>query len=316
MRRSIAPVLALLFAVTAFASEDTYRKGFNVADGGTLRLEVVGNVKVVVGGTGVAVEVRADDDIQKILRDYKITFAQDGNDVVIKSNRNWDRSWHLFDWDDDDLQWNIRVPAHYNVDLDTSGGWIDLADIGGTTKARTSGGSIKAGQLRGEANLRTSGGSITVNGATAKLDVYTSGGSIDIGDTNGPVQAKTSGGSISLGRVAGDVVARTSGGGIKIEDALGSVDASTSGGSITARMSRQPSGDSRLSTSGGRVTVSLAPSIAVDLDARASGGGVTSDVPVTVQGTQEEDALRGAVNGGGPKLVLRTSGGGIRVKSL
>jgi hypothetical protein len=39
-------------------------------------------------------------------------------------------------------------------------------------------------------------------------------------------------------------------------------------------------------------------------------------VPVTVQGTQDEDSIRGRINGGGPKLVLRSSGGSIRVKSL
>jgi hypothetical protein len=54
----------------------------------------------------------------------------------------------------------------------------------------------------------------------------------------------------------------------------------------------------------------------VELDARASGGGVDSDVPVTVQGTQERDQVRGRIGGGGPALVLRSSGGGIRVKRM
>ena len=52
----------------------------------------------------------------------------------------------------------------------------------------------------------------------------------------------------------------------------------------------------------------------MDLDAHASGGGVSSDVPITVQGKQDEDSLVGKINGGGPKLVLRSSGGGVRVK--
>lgn len=59
----------------------------------------------------------------------------------------------------------------------------------------------------------------------------------------------------------------------------------------------------------------MASGIAVDLDARSSGGGVHSDVPITVQGAQDNDMLRGRINGGGPKLVLRSSGGGIRVRA-
>jgi hypothetical protein len=64
------------------------------------------------------------------------------------------------------------------------------------------------------------------------------------------------------------------------------------------------------------VTINLAKGIGVELDAHASGGGVHSDVPTTIQGTQDDDTLRGRVNGGGPKLVLRSSGGGIHVREM
>ena len=317
MRRSIILALSLLLASGAFA--DVIKRGFTVADGGTLRLDGgYGNIKVVTGGSGVVVEVTRDARNrggQKRMAEHKITFEQQGNDVVIKSDfPNSRGSW--FGWNDIDydVQWNIRVPDRYNVDVETSGGSIEIDEIAGTVDARTSGGSIRTGRLGGKSKLDTSGGSITVDGATAELDAHTSGGSIDIGDIAGTVQAKTSGGSISLGRVSGEVYARTSGGDIRIEDAAGRVDASTSGGTVRAQISRQPAGDSKLSTSGGAVVVTLAPSVAVDLDAHASGGGVSSDVPITVQGKQDDDSLVGKINGGGPKLVLRSSGGGVRVK--
>lgn len=320
MRRTITLAAALLVTASAFAAEDVIKKGFNVPDGGTLRLDgAVGNIRVVTGGTGVAVEVTRKAEgrrAEERLRDHRITFDQRGNDVVIVSDYDRDdRGW--FSWDDDyDVQWNIRIPDRYNVDVETSGGWIQLDDVGGTVDARTSGGSIKAGRIDGEGRLKTSGGSITVAGARGPLVAHTSGGSITVGDTTGPVEAKTSGGSITLARTGGDVVARTSGGGIQIEDAMGKVDAHTSGGSIQATISRQPAADSSLKTSGGSVIVRLAPSIGVELDAHSSGGGVRTDVPITVQGTVDEDSIRGRINGGGPKLVLRSSGGGIRVKSL
>jgi hypothetical protein len=322
MRRFTGVALTLFLAASASASQDVIRKGFTVADGGTLVLDGgYGNIRVVTGGTGVAIEVTREADGrqgEKRMAAHKITFNQRGNDVVITSDDDRDDHSWFRGWDDNDyeVQWNIRVPDRYNVKVETSGGRIELDDIGGTVDARTSGGNIKTGRLAGVSVLKTSGGNITVAGAAAKLDAHTSGGSINIGDTDGPLEAKTSGGSITLARINGDVRAHTSGGSIKIEDAAGAVDATTSGGSITATLSRQPRGDSRLSTSGGGVTVHLAPSIAVDLDARASGGGVVSAVPITIQGTQDDDSLRGEVNGGGPKLTLRTSGGGIRVKAL
>lgn len=324
MRRTLLLSLVLLAATSVLAADDVIRKGFNVADGGTLRLDAgFGDVKIVSGGAGVAVEVirkTRGKRGEEWLREHKVSFSQQGNDVVIETDDEEgrrDRGWfNWFDHDEFEVQWNIRVPDRYNVTAKTSGGSIELDDLQGTVDVKTSGGSIATGRLGGPATLRTSGGSISVGGATGQIDARTSGGSIRIGDTSGPVDARTSGGSITLARVSGTVVAKTSGGNITIDDATGSVDASTSGGSIRAQLSGPVTAASKLSTSGGSVTVSLGSRVAVDLDARASGGGIDANVPVTIQGRQDDDELKGKINGGGPTLTLRTSGGGIRVKSL
>jgi len=318
MRRLIPLALTLCLAATAFASEDTIRKGFNVTDGGTLHLDTdIGAVRIVTGGSGVAIEVvrtARGDNGEKRMREHKIEFRQSGNDVIVDDNLDHRMNWDFFGNTRYEVQWNVRVPDRYNVEVRTSGGSIEIDDIDGTVDARTSGGGIVTGHVKGEASLSTSGGSIKVGGANGPVTAQTSGGGITIGNTTGQVEARTSGGSIHLAHTGGDVVAKTSGGGIRIEDASGSVDATTSGGSINASISRQPTGDSRLSTSGGSVTVTLANGIGAELDARASGGGVSTDVPITTHGTVREGVLEGKINGGGPKLVLRASGGGIRVK--
>lgn len=321
MRRTLLVSLLLLLATSVFAADDVERKGFNVADGGTLKLDAgVGDVKIVTGGTGVAVElVRSYRGRrgEERMRDMEVTYTQQGNDVVIETDMGRDDKWFNWNnWGNFKVQWNIRVPDRYNLEVRTSGGSIELDPIQGTVDARTSGGSISAGRLDGAAKLYTSGGSIEIDGATSQVDARTSGGSIRIGNTQGRVDARTSGGSITLARVGGTVYARTSGGNIVVEEASGSVDASTSGGSIRAQLSGPITANSKLSTSGGSVTVSLGAGVAVDLDARASGGGVSSDIPITIQGRQDNDELKGKINGGGPTLTLRTSGGGIRVKSL
>jgi DUF4097 and DUF4098 domain-containing protein YvlB len=318
MRRLLSLALALTFATTLFAADDVIRKGFNVSEGGTLRLDAdLGGIKVVSGGTGVAVEITRKADGRRgaeSLAEHRITFRQDGNDVIIEDSLPAKRM-RVFWSDDYDVQWNIRVPARYNVELRSSGGDIELANIGGTVDARTSGGDIIAGTLGRDAVLKTSGGSIEVAAANGTVDARTSGGSIDVGATTGRVEARTSGGSIKLARSGGDVIAKTSGGDIRIDGAAGAVDAATSGGSIHASLTRQPTADSSLTTSGGNVTVLLSRGIGADLDARASGGSVVSDVPITVRGSIEKDELHGKVNGGGPRLVLRSSGGSVRLRS-
>ncbi|HEX8618511.1 MAG TPA: hypothetical protein VF911_13065 [Thermoanaerobaculia bacterium] len=318
MRRLLPLALVLTFTTTVFAADDVIRKGFNVSEGGTLRLDAdLGGIKVVSGGTGVSIEITRKADGRRgaeSLADHRITFRQDGNDVIIEDELPANRT--RFFWSDDyDVQWNVRVPARYNLQLRTSGGGIELANIGGTVDVRTSGGSITTGTLGRDSVLKTSGGAIRVAAANGAIDARTSGGSIDIGATTGRVEARTSGGSIKLASSGGDVIAKTSGGNIRIDGAAGMVDASTSGGSIHATLTRQAAADSSLTTSGGNVTVMVSRGVGAEVDARASGGSVVSDLPITVQGSVDKDELHGTLNGGGPRLVLRSSGGSVRLRS-
>ena len=95
---------------------------------------------------------------------------------------------------------------------------------------------------------------------------------------------------------------------------MGAVKASTSGGSVTAYLSRQPERDCRLTTSGGSLTIYLDNNIGMDVDARTSGGRIHTDFPVKLSGTISPRSLVAEVNGGGPELYLRSSGGGIHLK--
>jgi hypothetical protein len=94
----------------------------------------------------------------------------------------------------------------------------------------------------------------------------------------------------------------------------GELRASTSGGSIKAVVPSPIPGPVRLETSGGSVTVTVGSDATFDLDASTSGGGVDSELPVTITGKASRSRLVGPVNGGGPEMRLRTSGGSIRVK--
>ncbi len=315
--RTALAVAFLFCSAAAYAAIDSpIHKTFNVAPGGTLTLDAdVGDVRVTSGGNGVTVDVKRRARSEDALRDFTVTFDQQGNNVSVSAKYN--RPNHWFNWTNDlDVSFEINVPSNYNLQLATSGGDIKVGDLQGQVRARTSGGDLTLGNINGPVDAKTSGGDMSIASARGKLDLNTSGGDIKIGDAEGPATAKTSGGSIDIHRVTGDLYAHTSGGGIAIDEALGAIDASTSGGSIRARLSQQPRGDSRLSTSGGGITLSLAGNVSVDVDAHTSGGDVESDLPITILGKQSEGDLAGKINGGGPRLVLRSSGGSIRLHKM
>ncbi len=279
------------------AAQESIQRNFDVSPGGRLVVEAErGSIEVVSGDTNqVRIEILPRrGTVADLEDDYEIAFHQMGDEVEVTIEaKSRLRSW--FSWNNRGFTLKAMVPRRFDADLKTSGGSIAIDDLLGDVRSRTSGGSLKFGRIEGPLWARTSGGSIRLEHGVGDADVKTSGGSIHIGEVEGQIDAHTSGGSISIGR------------------ALGRVEATTSGGSITARFADQPQGDCELSTSGGNVTVHLSPNLRFDLDAKASGG-VRTDVPIQVRGTVGKRELRGPINGGGPQLRLRTSGGRIRIK--
>ncbi len=316
----------LVVSANAFSEiEGSIKKVFQVGSGGKLTIETDrGSIEVrTVESDTLEVEVirkldaRDREEADEILKDFHIEFSQSGNDVHIHAE--FKKDWHsLWGWRGRRLRlrYLVSVPRRYNVDLKTSGGSISVDDLEGEVIGKTSGGSLHFGRIKGAVSGKTSGGSIKLANCAGTTDIRTSGGSITIGEVEGKVTARTSGGSIRIDRARGSVEARTSGGGISVEDLIGEVNAKTSGGSVTARIFGQPQADCSLSTSGGNVVVYLADDVAVDMDATTSGGHVETEIPISVQGMLGKNRVRAKINGGGPELLLRTSGGSIYLRKL
>jgi len=283
---------------------DRIERSFTVAPGGWLTLETdKGSIEVLTSPhprVDVHIDLHADVSEQKkaerILNQFVIDISQIEKGVRIDAGFTSDDA--VFRYRDGKhlkVRFVITVPRQYNLNLKTSGGGIDVSDLKGEVECRTSGGSLRFGNIDGVLNAKTSGGSIQLGGCTDRTDVHTSGGSIRIEKAGGPVKAQTSGGSI------------------QVDEVLAAIDARTSGGSIEAYISRQPAAACSLKTSGGSINVYLAHDVGLDIDAGTSGGSVSTDFPVTVAGELKRSALKGKINAGGPAMVLRTSGGNIRL---
>jgi len=326
-------VFALIFAVifstdviskNSFRDyEDTITKTFNIKRGQLFYLKAdLGSVEVDTWGQNevkVIVTRKADTNskrrAEEIFDDLELDFDQDSEGVKVRAEFPGSKSW----WGERrriKLHFEVMVPKEFNLDINTAGGSIQVTDLIGRSDLNTSGGSITVGRVDGPVNAKTSGGSIKVQEARGHVFAHTSGGSITIGETAGSVDAKTSGGGITLDGVTGDTDAYTSGGSLNLKNLSGNVNASTSGGSIYAELTGKIDRDCTLKTSGGSVRVFLPSNIAADLDASTSGGRVETDFPITVQGVIKKSALKGKINGGGPLITLRTSGGSIYIKEL
>jgi hypothetical protein len=246
------------------------------------------------------ISASSETEADELLAKLTLKLEQTGNDVLVESKyekggpRNWFGSWPPVT-----VSFEVTVPKSYNLGLNTSGGNIAVASLSGNVRARTSGGNLEFARIDGDLDASTSGGNIKLLEGTAKARLTTSGGNIDVDRAGGPTEVSTSGGDIALRSVAQ------------------LISASTSGGNVHAVITEPLKQDTVLGTSGGDVKVEIVKDTGFHLDASTSGGNVNaSGLTITLeQGGSGKSKLVGAVNGGGPRLKLRTSGGDITVRT-
>lgn len=279
----LAIILCLSASLPATAVERNVEKSIDVKRGGTLYLNSdLGGVEISSHAQNtVQVKVRmvahtsSDSRAEDIFNNFTLDFNKNDKDVTISGSLPKRWFWNNYHLS---VYFNVTVPEQYNLDVRTGGGRIIVGDIKGQVTVKTSGGGIKLGNIKGEVNARTSGGGI------------------DVKDVTGNASVKTSGGGIRIGSVKGNLEARTS------------------GGPIIAELTRQVDGPVELRTSGGGIRLTIPADFKANLDASTSGGRVYSDIPITVHGKISNTTINGKINGGGPELRLRSSGGGIRIE--
>lgn len=293
--KSLLSVLALgaLLASPAVLSAKitrTVEKTFTVQSGGnfkaatqggdiTIRTADVSEVRVTAKQV---IKASSEQEADEILAKLTLTMEQSGNDVTAeaKYEKRPGGSW-FGNWPPVSVSFEVTVPRNFNLNLNTSGGDIEAASLQGNVRARTSGGNMKFDRVDGEIDAHTSGGDIVLREGTARAKLGTSGGDIQVDRAGGPTQV------------------------------------STSGGDVRATLTEPMKQDAELSTSGGDVRVQVVKGAGFELDASTSGGDVRAEgLTITIaKGGVGKSRLAGSVNGGGPVLKLRSSGGDISVRT-
>ena len=280
-----------------------------------------------------AAQIKTNRRAAEILKNLDVQMAHEGSDVKIEAKFTGNAKRWKKRKNDLDVQFDILVPRHYNLDLQTACDDISVANITGDVKAETfsaglrfqditgridgvtSVGDINLNGFNGDVLLQTTAGNIALEDGTGDVKVKTTGGSLQMSDVAGVVNGQTSGGSITLRGCKGGADLKTAGGGIEVEND-GPVLAKTTGGSIRCQLQEASSSQNLLldlETAGGGINVSLVPDIAASVEAKVLGGSVTTEFPVVaeMEGAVKPDQLHGTINGGGSLLRLRSIGGNI-----
>ena len=130
------------------------------------------------------------------------------------------------------------------------------------------------------------------------------------------VNVTTTNGRIELNALAGKVVAHTTNGGVNGRGLTGGVDAHSTNGGVTLEFTSLGSDRVSARTTNGGVELMLPSSAKADVSASCTNGGiqVSPDFTLTVT-EQSRRKLEGRLNGGGTPIELRTTNGGVRIKT-
>jgi DUF4097 and DUF4098 domain-containing protein YvlB len=218
-------------------------------------------------------------------------------------------------------------------------GEVVRGDVTGDFLSTTSGGSYRIGRVSGRVKILTHSGEIRVGGIGSGGELKTFGGDVVLGPVTGDLKVSTAAGDIRIDSVSGSLLADTAGGDIRIQSVGGSLDANTAGGDVIVP---RVGGSVRASTAGGDVRIGVtSPDVRGGITIRNSGGdvslvipaGTKADVELVVTGADDDDTVirsdfgyltidkkpgtqraTARLNGGGEKIVIRTTSGSIRLR--
>jgi DUF4097 and DUF4098 domain-containing protein YvlB len=128
------------------------------------------------------------------------------------------------------------------------------------------------------------------------------------------VAVRTTNGHISLEKLSNPVEARTTNGGISGSGLSGALDAGTTNGGIEIEVASVAGEGIALETTNGGVDLKIPADARADISARVLNGGISTgalSVERLDDGSQSRRKLEGRLNGGGPRIRLETTNGGI-----
>lgn len=206
--------------------------------------------------------------------------------------------------------------------LSTSNTSYRLGRVSGKVKILTHSGEIHIAAAGDGAELKTFGGDIRIGPVHGDLKAQTLAGDVRAGEITGSATVETSGGDIRIDRIAGPANVRTGGGDIVLPAVGGAIQAETGGGEIrVGAISRSIRGGISIRDAGGDVVLTLPSDFQADVDLTVEGPVdpeeflIHSEFPgLAVTRAADSQRAAGTLNGGGPRVAVRTFSGGIRLR--
>ncbi|TDI74465.1 MAG: hypothetical protein E2O84_05860 [Bacteroidetes bacterium] len=288
---SRALLLAILIPAFSVSAQEVNRT-YDVSPGGILRLDLeTGGTITITGWNRNEVEVNIS------------VSGRDGSDVIVdlEEIRNGVAIATEYEGRNGraDLEIDIRVPFIFNLDIETSGGDVQIENVEGEIKGQTMGGDLEFDNIKGEIDFSTMGGDISLENSIVDGSVETMGGEVYLENVVGNVNGHTMGGEVTYENVRANPNSRNK-----------ELEITTMGGEINLD---QAAYGATLHTMGGDINVG---SVAHHIKATTMGGDITIEeidgwVEATTMGGDVDVVVVGDPDSGDRHIEISSMGGDI-----
>ena len=247
--------------------------------------------------------------------------ASTGCDIVTADLRSeessqWQRTYTL------DASGRVEI-GNVNGRIRVEPGEGNTVDVTATKKARgATPEQAKASLERATIVETVTPGSVKIETRIAKLQGITlNGGNLQVEYTvkvpaGAEVHLTTVNGGIEIAGLKGRVVAETTNGGIETRSVTGQLQASTTNGGLDIELAGIADGGVKLECTNGGIKVRVPRDAKATISASVTNGGISAgDLPIDVTGENSRRRLEGRLNGGGPRLQIEGTNGGITLSA-
>jgi DUF4097 and DUF4098 domain-containing protein YvlB len=159
----------------------------------TLDLRTGGSVRITGGGDKV-VRVRVTEG-GRVCADCRVELEQTSAGIQLRSHRT------ALNAAPAQLRFEIEVPNHFNLDLASAGGEVEIEGVDGEIKGQTQSGALNLRRLSGAVDLQTMRGDVTMRESYVSGRVRTMGGKVLLEDVTGTVDGSSQDGKVIERRV-------------------------------------------------------------------------------------------------------------------
>jgi hypothetical protein len=284
-------------------------KTFPATPGTTLKVETYhGSITVSLGDSPQirivirkSIDVADDRAADRILEDLDLKAEKTGDTISVVARDRRIVRWTWEKWPTVPLAFEITVPRSTHLDLLTRDGAITVGDLAGNVRVKTAKGAIFLGEIDGVVDATSLRGDVAITACKQQLTV----------------DAKA--GNVLVGRALGKTIIAGAGGSIEIQSARAEIHVVADGADLKVGFAHPLSQPSTLRASGGDIRVNLDARSGCTLDAESSRFGAirVHDLPLKIaEGQSGGSRLLAQLNDGGPRLILRASGGSIRINGV